>query len=365
MIQKEKILCVIPQLTDDPNLNPGGQITAANGLINYLHKIDISTHIINTVSPSFPSPSLHKKVFQSLKRIYDAFFILRLGKFTGAILFTGVGLSLIERLVICLICRLFRVKNILFFRNSGVLDLMNSSISKWVMRNLLSIPTTIAVQGRQWKQKFVEAGVSKNRVVIIPNWLPPHLKVTDSEKSISKKEIIHFIFIGWVVKAKGIKTILSSIKELSEKNIPFRFTIVGGGSLEEWVKEYIKKQNWSHVEITGWKSSNEVYEYLKKSHVFVLPTYHKEGFPNALLEAMANGLPAISTNLGAISDSLLNGVNGFLVSPKDSTELAMVMQKYIESPNLIEQQSIQTLEIVSRRHDLNVNCAKLIEALLQ
>ena len=363
MNEKDIMLCVVPQLTDDAQLNPGGQITAANGLVQYLIEHAYKVKILNTVSPSFPPLPLRKKGLQSIKRLCDAFLVLKTGKVAGAIMFTGAGLSLFERLVISLFCKLFSVRNVLFFRNSSVIALMKSPVIRSIMRPLFILPTIVAVQGDRWKQAFVRAGVPKGRLVVIPNWVPPGEIVVQSPKSLNSGHSVHFIFVGWVVEAKGIKTLARAIKILNGQTMDCQVTIVGGGTCEGWLRSTVESAGWDNVLVTGWKLANDVKSYLAEGQIFVLPTHHPEGFPNALLEAMANGLPAISTDVGAIADSLKNGVNGFLVLPTDEVGLARAMRNYIENPDMIKQHSMRTLEVVKQRHDLTKNCGTLLNAL--
>jgi len=144
--------------------------------------------------------------------------------------------------------------------------------------------------------------------------------------------------------------------------VPHKVTVVGSGPLEGDMRERLARAPAAAVEMVGNRSREGVYELLQGGHVFVLPTYHNEGFPNALLEAMALGLPAISTDVGAITESLHDGVNGFIVPPRDPAALAAAMRAYIGSPELVTRHSLRALEVVRARHGRDATLVRLLDA---
>ena len=142
----------------------------------------------------------------------------------------------------------------------------------------------------------------------------------------------------------------------------FRLLLVGSGSLEREVANSISNLGLSNIVSLGWMEQKEVIGILDCSHVFILPS-HTEGFPNALLEAMANGLPVITTRVGAIPDSVKRDVNGLFVDIKDAQSISEIMRRYIEDVELIPRQSKQAIEVVKHYHSLDINCEKLINLL--
>ena len=110
--------------------------------------------------------------------------------------------------------------------------------------------------------------------------------------------------------------------------------------------------------MAGWLEPDAVKEHLRNSHVFVLPS-KAEGFPIALLEAMALGLPAICTNVGAIADSLINDINGYLLVDGSTESIAQAMQHYLIEPELVARHSVEALKIVNKQHNRDENCKLL------
>ena len=78
----------------------------------------------------------------------------------------------------------------------------------------------------------------------------------------------------------------------------------------------------------------DIMDILGASDVFVLPSYYREGIPRVLLEAAAMGLPLISTRSPGCQEVVLDEINGFLVEPRDSAQLAAAMERLIQDPHL-------------------------------
>ncbi|MFQ6071060.1 MAG: glycosyltransferase, partial [Candidatus Aminicenantales bacterium] len=99
-------------------------------------------------------------------------------------------------------------------------------------------------------------------------------------------------------------------------------------------EEYVKAENISDfVEFRGPVNGKEKAEILEAADIFVFPTYYEmEGHPWVIVEAMAAGLPVITTDQGCIKESVCDGENGFIVSKKDSGILGQRINYLIENP---------------------------------
>jgi glycosyltransferase involved in cell wall biosynthesis len=90
------------------------------------------------------------------------------------------------------------------------------------------------------------------------------------------------------------------------------------------------------VEMLGWVSGKEKETELNKAWLYALPSYH-EGLPMSILEAMAAGLPILSTPIAGIPEAVTDGVEGFLVPPGDVEMLADRLEKLLNEPGLARQ----------------------------
>jgi len=161
------------------------------------------------------------------------------------------------------------------------------------------------------------------------------LQKTKSELGLNSKSIKIFM-ISRLVKYKGIKEFLEAAKILKSKYQNVDFFLVGpldntiaGFPLEE-VKKYVDV-----VKYTG--PRNDIPEILFFANIVVLPTYYREGIPRILLEAASMGKPIVTTNIPGCKEIVEDGVNGFLVPPKDPIALAQAIEKLILNEKLRNQ----------------------------
>ena len=130
-----------------------------------------------------------------------------------------------------------------------------------------------------------------------------------------KKEIV---FVGWVIKTKGIEELLCAWQSICEKYPDWTLKIVGPCNAE-YKKELESTYACKNVIFAGEQSHDEVLKTVSESSVFTLPSY-TEGFPNAVLEAMALEKPIVATSVGAIPD-MLEGC-GVVIAPESADEIA-------------------------------------------
>ena len=186
----------IPQVHVGKNYHPGGQLTAANGLVDYLMKRGIKFDVLNTVATVFPPVPLWKKILQSLGRIYKARHIAANTECCGFITFSGFGLSVYERCFIAFIFRIYKKPSVIFFRSTELLDRPIAEIELKILSLVLRIPTTVVSQGTLLANELKDIGCKS--VVIIPNWLPVGYSIACQPKFYPANGIVDFFFVGLV-----------------------------------------------------------------------------------------------------------------------------------------------------------------------
>ncbi|KZZ57477.1 hypothetical protein A3762_09905 [Oleiphilus sp. HI0125] len=339
--------------------NPGGQLTASKGLYSYAQSNGDELHVIDTLQTSFPVPPIRERLKKGLRRIKELIALLAKGNVEGLIVFACAGFSFYERVLMCGLARLYGVKSVFFMRDGFFQQFVEKSkVTYLIVKLLLRLPHVMGAQGESWVTVFKQLGVSDDKIVVVRNWLSKEFPVRTTPISLEKGQKPKFIFVGWLVEDKGVLELIEACENLS-RDYAFEMQLVGDGSLMEQLEARLVGSDLSQtISLLGWRSPEQVLELLRTSHIFVLPS-KAEGFPNAMLEAMAIALPCICTNVGAIADSLKNGVNGALLETGSSEEIASAMKQYLENTELIECQSAEAISIVQNQHSLEVNCAKL------
>lgn len=126
-----------------------------------------------------------------------------------------------------------------------------------------------------------------------------------------------------------------------------QYTIVGEGAFQPLIEKYIDANNLNqYVRLTGWKTHEEIKVLLTNSHFLIAPSItsndgDREGIPNVLKEAMATGVPVVTTNHSGIPELVENGVSGFVVPEKDVDALADRIIYLINHPEDCERVSCE------------------------
>ncbi|MGP5518783.1 glycosyltransferase family 4 protein [Psychrobacter celer] len=163
---------------------------------------------------------------------------------------------------------------------------------------------------------------------------------------------IRFLFIGRMLKEKGIHDFISAAKIVKQSYPNVQFTALGAidsynpGALQQ--SELDKLISSSIINYPG-KVSN-VQKWIADSHVFVLPSY-REGVPRSTQEAMAIGRAVITTDVPGCRETVVDGVNGFLVEKWNPQALAEKMIYFIKNPEQIRKMGEESYEIAQEKFD--------------
>lgn len=183
--------------------------------------------------------------------------------------------------------------------------------------------------------------------ILVPNFIDESFQIKKfREVSNTVKKIL---FVGHVQKTKGVIEIIETAKYFPD----LIFTLAGPVSTE--ISQVDSPQN---IEFLGEVNKSEVINLLNESDIFLFPSY-TEGFANALLEAMAMGLPIIATGVGANLDMLENS-GGIIVQKKNHKDIVKAIEK-LENKSTREKMSNWNIEKVHKHYLIDSVMEKLIE----
>lgn len=147
------------------------------------------------------------------------------------------------------------------------------------------------------------------------------------------------LFVSRLLVEKGILETIDAFALLRERQ-PLRLVVAGDGPAAEKVAAHVRSRGLTDsVTLTGRLQSDRLADAYRQADIFVLPTYHPEGFPTVISEAMSAGLPIVVTKTRGIADHLHEGVNALFVPPRDSAALAEGIERLLVDVALRERMS--------------------------
>lgn len=180
-------------------------------------------------------------------------------------------------------------------------------------------------------------GCSKRNIHVLYSGIDVQ-KYQYRERTFDFREKIELLSVGRLVEKKGIKYVIYAVEKLVKQYPNVRYTIVGTGKIEDELKQLsgsLKLEDNIHF-ING-LVDDEMQRIHDRSQIFVLPCvqaqdHDQEGIPNVLKEAMATGLPVISTRHSGIPELVQDGISGFLVPERDVDGLVSKCEYLISNP---------------------------------
>jgi glycosyltransferase involved in cell wall biosynthesis len=159
--------------------------------------------------------------------------------------------------------------------------------------------------------------------------------VTPKESYVANGDV-RLLYVGRLEKPKGLDVLLAALAKVSSA-LKWRLTFAGDGS--EWPVVAALAGRYAlidRIELLGWQGWNTLPPLYRGADLFVLPSHIEDSMPAALLEAMASGLPVVSTRVTGASEAVLDQQTGLLVPPGDSDALADALTRAMVDPTCWE-----------------------------
>jgi glycosyltransferase involved in cell wall biosynthesis len=178
------------------------------------------------------------------------------------------------------------------------------------------------------------------------------------------------VAIGRLIDKKGFADLVRACELLKKRGHDFRCEIIGEGPLRSELNAQVAERELkSHVNLSGPKPQKEIVERLASARVLVLPSVvdpdgARDNLPTVIMEAMAAGLPVVSTFVGGIPEMVVPDETGFLVQPGDVTALAAAIERVIVDPALAKRFGEAGRERAEQLFSVEKNVRELRELLL-
>jgi len=238
------------------------------------------------------------------------------------------------------------------FNDSGSMRLFLKQLVIWLYRIALTGTEKVFFQNPDDIRAFKELRIVKPGKIVQINGSGVNLEYF-SPASLPVGQVV-FLLIARLLREKGINEYIEAAGIVKAKYPDARFMLVG------WAFDD-NPSAISHQQVENWRSENmvEIYSetadvrpFIAESSVYVLPSY-REGTPRTVLEAMAMGRAIITTDAPGCRETLIDGINGFLVPVKDSQTLAKVLERFIIEPELIPIMGAKSRKIAEEKYDVH------------
>ena len=195
-------------------------------------------------------------------------------------------------------------------------------------RTALKKANVVFFENEENRQIFVTEQIVRKDQTCLLNGAGVNLEHYQVAEYPTDNDSTRFLFVGRVMKEKGIEELFSAIRKLRADGIDCSLDVLGG--YEEDYKSVIDQyeaEGWLHYH--GYQK--DVRPFIEASHCFVLPSWH-EGMANTNLECAASGRPVITSNIHGCLEAVEDGVTGYLCEKQNSESLYLAMKKFTELP---------------------------------
>ena len=212
--------------------------------------------------------------------------------------------------------------------------------------------------------KLIDLGCHPKSILVHPLGVKP--KLFHPARRPVPGALTRITTIGRMVSKKGIEYGLQAVAALARQEQPVQYLIIGDGPLRPKLEHMVKDLALEGVvRLAGWMSRPEIVRALGETDILLAPSVKaengdEEGTPVVIMEAMAAGVPVVSTLHAGIPELVRDGVSGFLVPERDVPQLASVLRRLVQSPDLRAQIGAQGRLDITEQHDIHKLNGRLI-----
>lgn len=223
---------------------------------------------------------------------------------------------------------------------------------------IFGIPKKISLYGKSLIPFAKKAGIKEKKIIVIPTGIDDE-KFEGSYKDIReefniKKETKIILFIGLLLKRKGIDILIKTINRLKDEN--FKMILVGAGPERKIFQAMAEKYGvQDKIIFTGFRK--DIKDLCRSSDIFFLPS-RGEGLPGVVMEAMSCSLPIVSSRIPCTTDLVIDKKNGYFCAIEDIDCYAKRLKELLQSKELREKMGLKSKELIK-----NFNWANSIKRL--
>ena len=217
-----------------------------------------------------------------------------------------------------------------------------------------------------FRKRAIQLGCDENKIIVHGSAIDCS-KFTFKARYLDATGKISIATTGRLIEKKGIEYAIRAVAEVVNFYPNIEFNIIGDGELKKRFLQIIQGLNIADkVNLKGWRNQKEIIDILNQTHIFVAPSVtasdgNQDAPVNTLKEAMAMGLPVISTLHGGIPELVEDGISGFLVAERDASAIAEKLIYLIQHPEIWQQMGLSGRKTVETIYDINKLNSELVE----
>ncbi len=255
---------------------------------------------------------------------------------------------------------LFWLKNkgakiFLKFHGSDINLLKSANFAmSFLIKYLVKNADGIGVLSAEEKRGFVDFGFAEDKFFVVKNALTDSPQKTDNFPPVenypsSAENSFRLLFVSRLIPTKGLLETISAVAELRKKGFAVVLNILGDGETRSVAEDLAKELQISEfINFQGHVSEEKVQEFYRKSDFLVFPTFHQEGFPMVIFNALQFGLPIVTTKIRAAADYLKDGENCLFCEAKNPENIADKISELIENKELRQQMRENNLSLTDK-----------------
>lgn len=231
----------------------------------------------------------------------------------------------------------------------------------WMYKFGLSQASHVFLLNPDDKQLFVGEGMVSSEKVQLVDGIG--LDLAHFQPAPPLLQPICFLFVARLLREKGVYDFIEAARKIKSIHSSTRFLILGSVDLNPGSIAESEVRAWVSEGLIEWPGQvSDVRPWIAQASVFVLPSY-REGLPRSTQEAMAMSRPVITSNSPGCRETVLEGLNGFLVPICEPEALAQAMLRFIKNPELIISMGAESRRMAEKRFDVHKINAQIIASM--
>jgi exopolysaccharide biosynthesis WecB/TagA/CpsF family protein len=260
--------------------------------------------------------------------------------------------SIFRKGIMMLAVKPFKTRTVLHLHAAEIIPMYQriSGLNRFLVRRVFMMADRIIVLGDVWRQWLIgTVGIPANRIDIVHNGVPD-FSGQRVERPVDAP--VRLLFLANLHPRKGLGDLLPALASLSGLQTAWRLRVAGGGDDARLREQAQQLGIDDRVTFLGWIDHAQAQTELGQADIVALPSY-EEGLPLVILEALAAGVPVVTTPVGAIGEVLTHDETALIVQPGDQIGLAGQIARLMTEPGLHQRISVASRKLYEERFSLD------------